>query len=134
MTQTLKILKYLFYLLSVAFAGTSVILSGGFLFLSPALPDVEALREIELQTPLRVYSNDGKLIGEFGEKRRIPVSIDDTPQPLIDALLAAEDDSFYQHSGVSISGIVRAVFELVATGEKQTGGSTITMQVARNFS
>ncbi len=78
-------------------------------------------------------SSDGQLIGQFGEQKRIPASYEDLPQSFIDALLAAEDDSFFEHSGIDFLGLARAVSELVATGSKQSGGSTITMQVARNF-
>ena len=99
----------------------------------PELPDIETLRDVKMQIPLRVYSRDGSLIAEFGEMRRIPVSIDQTPQQLIDAFIAAEDDRFYEHPGVDWQGILRAAINLVLTGERAQGGSTITMQVARNF-
>ena len=99
----------------------------------PTLPDIELLRDVQMQVPLRVYSADNSLIAEFGEKRRVPVSIDDTPQQMIDAFIAAEDGRFYEHPGVDWRGILRAVVNLVLTGEKSQGGSTITMQVARNF-
>ncbi len=117
-------------------AGSSAVLMGltaMHLYLGPALPSVDSLRDIRLQTPLRIYSSDGKLIGEFGEKRRTPVKFDEIPQTYIDALLAAEDDQFYSHSGVSITGLMRATSQLLMTGDIQGGGSTITMQLARNF-
>ena len=82
---------------------------------------------------MRVYSSDNQLIAEFGEKRREPVSLDQVPQQLIDAFLAAEDDGFEQHVGIDPMGLARAAFELVSTGSIQSGGSTITMQVARNY-
>ena len=104
-----------------------------YLYLSPKLPSVEELREIELQIPLRVHSQDLKVIAEFGEKKRTPVSFDEIPQPMIDAFLAAEDDSFFEHKGIVISGLARAAMELITTGSIRSGGSTITMQVARNF-
>ncbi len=103
------------------------------LYLSPKLPEVETLRQVKLQTPLRVYSDDGLLIGEFGEKRRNPITIEQVPQAFIDAILAAEDDRFYSHPGVDIKGLLRAASQLLQSGKIQTGGSTITMQVARNF-
>ncbi|MEX2524633.1 MAG: penicillin-binding protein 1A [Gammaproteobacteria bacterium] len=99
----------------------------------PDLPEVDALRDVRMQVPLRVYSADGSLIAEFGEKRRIPVKIEDTPEQMVQAFLAAEDDRFYQHPGVAWQGIARAAYVLLKTGEKREGGSTITMQVARNF-
>ncbi|MGJ8686110.1 MAG: penicillin-binding protein 1A [Spongiibacteraceae bacterium] len=110
-----------------------MISSAAFLYISPKLPAVDALKDIQLQTPLRIYSRDGKLIGEFGEKRRSPVSIQEVPQQLINAFLAAEDDHFYQHHGVDIAGLLRAASQLVTSGSIQSGGSTITMQVAKNY-
>ena len=97
------------------------------------LPDIEVLRDVRMQVPLRVYSQDGSLIGEFGEKRRAPVIIEQVPEQLIQAFIAAEDDRFFDHPGVDWQGLVRAAISLARTGEKKQGGSTITMQVARNF-
>jgi len=97
------------------------------------LPDIDMLRDVRMQVPLRVYSQDGSLIGEFGEKRRAPVLIDQVPEQLLQAFIAAEDDRFFAHPGVDWQGLVRAAFSLIRTGEKRQGGSTITMQVARNF-
>lgn len=102
-------------------------------YLLPQLPDIGKLRDIKLQVPLRIYSQDDSLIAEFGEKRRRPISIEEVPTPIIQAFLAAEDDRFYQHPGVDWQGIMRAVVHLIKTGDKSQGGSTITMQVARNF-
>lgn len=100
--------------------------------LEPSLPSVSELREIKLPVPLRVFSADGKLIGEFGSERREPLRYADFPKPLVQAFLAAEDDRFFEHPGVDWQGLVRAMFSLLATGEKSQGGSTITMQLARN--
>ena len=97
------------------------------------LPDIDILRDVRMQVPLRVYSQEGSLIAEFGEKRRSPVLIDEVPEQLIQAFIAAEDDRFFVHPGVDWQGLVRAVISLIRTGEKKQGGSTITMQVARNF-
>ena len=108
-------------------------LAGLYLYLSPKLPEAEALQDIKLQTPLRILSADGQLIGQFGEQKRIPARYEDLPETFINALLAAEDDGFFEHAGIDFLGLARAVSELVATGSKQSGGSTITMQVARNF-
>ncbi len=121
------------WLLLSGSCGTVVVLASFYLYLSPQLPEVETLRQVQLQTPLRIYSSDLKLIGEFGEKRRTPISYQEIPKHYIDAILAAEDDDFYEHHGVSIKGLLRAVSQLLQTGRKQSGGSTITMQVARNF-
>jgi len=110
--------------------GTLLIIS---LYIMPKLPDIETLKDIKMQVPLRVYSADMSLIAEFGEKRRTPVKIDEIPPKLIEAFLAAEDDRFYVHPGVDWQGLVRASYSLIKTGTKKQGGSTITMQVARNF-
>jgi penicillin-binding protein 1A len=88
---------------------------------------------VQFQIPLRVYSADKQLLGEFGEKRRIPVHIEDVPIQFKQALLAAEDNRFESHSGVDFKGLTRATSELITSGRIQSGGSTITMQVAKNF-
>ncbi len=102
-------------------------------YLVPQLPPTDSLVDIKLQVPLRVYTREGALVAEFGEKRRIPVTFDNVPKRMVQAVLAAEDDRFYEHPGVDWQGLVRAVWYIVRTGEKGPGGSTITMQVARNF-
>lgn len=104
-----------------------------YLYLSPRLPSVEVLRDVRLQEPLRIYSADGRLMGEFGEMRRTPVRFEQVPPVLINAFLAAEDDRFLEHSGVDVIGLARAAWELATTRSIQSGGSTITMQVARNY-
>jgi penicillin-binding protein 1A len=97
------------------------------------LPDIAALKTTPVQAPLRIYTQDRKLIGEFGEKRSNPVPFEQIPKALIDAVLATEDQHYFQHAGIDISGLLRATVKLVTTGKKEEGGSTITMQVARNF-
>jgi penicillin-binding protein 1A len=106
-----------------------------YVYLAPGLPDVAALRDVRLQVPLRVYSRDGKLIAQFGEYRRIPVAYEDVPERLVRAVLAAEDDRFFQHHGVDYAGLSRAIGNYVLYGEESRagGGGTITMQVARNI-
>jgi penicillin-binding protein 1A len=102
--------------------------------IKPTLPDVEQVRQVQLEQPLRVYTQDGKLMASFGETRRNPVKIDAMPKQLRDAFIAVEDARFYSHPGVDWQGIVRAVFDLVRRGgEKGVGGSTITQQLARNI-
>ncbi|MFK8012307.1 MAG: penicillin-binding protein 1A, partial [Marinicellaceae bacterium] len=96
------------------------------------LPSVESIREYKLQVPLRVYSKDNKLIREFGTIRRSPAALEDVPKHLINAYIAGEDANFYSHYGVDPKGIFRAVWEIITTGQKKTGGSTITMQLTRN--
>jgi penicillin-binding protein 1A len=102
-------------------------------FAWPTLPSLEALTDYHPKIPLRVYTADGALIGEYGEERRAFVRIQEVPAVLKHAILAAEDDRFYQHSGVDFLGILRAAGANLATGSKRQGSSTITMQVARNF-
>lgn len=101
--------------------------------LQPNLPSTENLKHIKFQVPLRVYSADNLLIAEFGEKRRIPLDYEEIPERMVQAFLAAEDNRFFEHPGVDYQGLMRAAINLVLTGEKGQGGSTITMQVARNF-
>ncbi len=129
----MHLLKFLFATITTVICGLALSLSGAFLYLSPNLPSVESLRSIELQIPLRVYSNDAKLIAEFGEMRRSPILFNDIPKDFIHALLAAEDDNFANHYGVDPGSLVRAAAQILKTGRIQTGGSTITMQVAKNF-
>ena len=126
-------LRISFYFLFFCFVSIVCIGAGLSWYVLPNLPEIETLREIKLQTPLRVYSANNSLIAEFGEKRRIPVTIEDVPETVVQAILAAEDDRFYEHPGVDWQGIVRAAVSLIKTGEKKQGGSTITMQVAKNF-
>lgn len=126
-------LRFAFNLILFFFLLGLIFVVGLSWYLVPQLPDIGNLQDVQLQVPLRIYSHDDSLIAEFGEKRRRPVAIEKVPTPLIHAFLAAEDDRFYQHPGVDWQGILRAVVYLVKTGDKGQGGSTITMQVARNF-
>jgi len=129
----MKILRALFRLSLFGLFGALWLLAGVYLYLSPNLPNVATLRDVKLQTPMRVYTQDGQLIGQFGEQKRSPLPFDAIPEQFVQALLAAEDAHFFQHSGIDIAGLLRAVSELVLTGEKGSGGSTLTMQVARNY-
>jgi penicillin-binding protein 1A len=109
-------------------------LYGFYLYLNPKLPDIETLKDVRLQVPLGVYSQDQKLIYEYGDVKRSPLKYEEFPQRMIHAILAAEDDRFFEHPGVDYKGILRASLEVILSGgEKRSGGSTITMQVARNF-
>ncbi|WP_409298800.1 penicillin-binding protein 1A [Pseudomonas sp. KCJK8993] len=107
--------------------------SGTYLYLQPQLPDVATLKDVQLQEPLQILSHEGKLIAEFGEIRRIPIANADIPDDFLAAFMAAEDGNFRQHSGVDPSGLLRAALELARSGHVRSGGSTITMQVAKNF-
>ncbi|WCP66897.1 PBP1A family penicillin-binding protein [Vibrio tubiashii] len=106
---------------------------GFYLYVKPELPDVATLKDVKLQTPMQVFSQDGKLISQFGEKRRIPVAYDDIPQHLIEALIATEDSRFYDHPGIDPIGITRAAVVVALSGSAKQGASTITQQLARNF-
>ena len=106
---------------------------GLYFYLEPKLPEIDVLEDIQLQEPLRVYTRDGLLISEYGDKRRIPLPIDEIPKQLQQAFISSEDDRFYEHPGVDWQGLARAVFVWLSTGNRAQGGSTITMQVARNF-
>ena len=108
-------------------------LVGIYFYIKPELPSVTVLKDVRLQTPMQIYTKDGKLISQYGVKRRIPVKLEDVPQELIDAILATEDSRFYEHHGIDPIGIMRAAVSLVLTGEKRQGASTLTMQLARGF-
>ena len=127
------LLKWLAFLL-LAFVGT--FLAAGYFFvleLEKELPDIGQLQHVQYQMPISIYSRDRLLIAQFGEKRRIPLTMDQVPPQLTHAFIAAEDDGFYEHNGVDFKGLARAAGQLALTGKKRQGGSTITMQVARNF-
>ena len=128
-----KLIKGVITLSVLGVGGFLLLASCLFLYLSPKLPSVEELKRVELQIPLKVYSEDLQIIAEFGEKKRTPVNFNQIPPAMVDAFLAAEDDSFFKHGGIVVSGLARAAVELITTGSIRSGGSTITMQVARNF-
>jgi penicillin-binding protein 1A len=128
-----QILKWFAIFFITATLGAAIF--GYFLYhkLSADLPDVKTLHNAQYQIPLSIYNKDNLLIAQFGEKKRTPVNIEEVPKQLINAFIAAEDDSFYEHPGVDLKGLLRAGIQLVLTGKKKQGGSTITMQVTRNF-
>jgi len=119
-------LMSLFFLLLVA--GSLI-----YLYLESQLPNVDSLKTVQLQVPLQIFSKEGLLIQEYGEKKRIPVTYDEIPKTLVHALIATEDQRFFEHPGVDVMGLGRAAVRMLKTGTKSQGGSTITMQVARNF-
>lgn len=119
-------------LFSLALLGIGAI-AAAYFYVLPELPDVTTLKTVKLQTPLRIYSADGKLISQFGEKRRIPVEYEQVPSQLINAVLDTEDARFFEHKGIDPIGIIRAAVILATTGKKSQGASTITQQVARGF-
>lgn len=129
----LNIFKLFFIIILVMVSLIAATVAGGYFYLNPKLPSIEGLSDVQLQVPLRIYSSDGALMGEFGEKRRTPKLLKEIPEVMQQAFLSAEDDRFYEHPGVDYQGILRAVVNLILTGERGQGGSTITMQLARNF-
>jgi penicillin-binding protein 1A len=108
-------------------------ISGAYLYLAPSLPSVEAMRQIELQVPLRVYSSDGQTIAQIGEQRRIPVSFEQIPPVVRQAFIAAEDDRFFEHSGFDYQSILRSIIVNLIPGYRLEGASTITQQTAKNL-
>lgn len=104
-----------------------------YLLLKDDLPDVATLQDVRLQTPMQVFTADGQLISQFGEKRRIPLKLDEMPPLLVDAFLAVEDTRFYEHPGIDIIGMMRALTVVASSGDFSQGASTITQQLARNF-
>jgi penicillin-binding protein 1A len=122
----------LWAILSLLFLGTVCVVLF-YVYLESQLPDVESLKTVQLEVPLQIYTQDGLLIQEYGEKKRIPITYNEIPKMLTQALLVTEDQRFFEHPGVDIFGLGRAVVRMIQTGTKSQGGSTITMQVARNF-
>ena len=125
----LRLISFLFAL-GVLVVGVAVV---WFISLVPQLPEISSVQELQLKVPLRIYSSDGLLMAEYGDERRTPVKIEQAPEKLIHAVLAAEDDQFYKHAGVDFKGFTRAAIENLKAGTITQGASTITMQVARNF-
>ena len=130
--------KRLLRWLAIATLGLGVLgaltLATLYFVVSARLPDVQTLRDIEMQEPLYVYANDGRLMALFGETRRYPVQIDEVPDQVKQAFIAIEDARFYDHHGIDYRGVARAVWLLATTSDQRVpGGSTITQQVARQF-
>ncbi len=122
-------------------ASAALLVAGGILlaglatyyYLAPTLPEVAQLRDVHLQVPLRIYTRDGRLLAQIGEQRRIPVRFEEVPKAVVNAFLAAEDDRFFSHGGIDTWGLMRALAVTAVTHEARQGGSTITMQLARNM-
>lgn len=128
--------KFLAVTFSIGVMGAIVALvsiAGVYFFIRSELPSVEVLKDVRLQTPMQIFTQDGKLISQYGVKRRIPVTLEEVPDQLVEAILATEDSRFYEHPGIDPIGLMRAAVNLVITGERGQGGSTITMQLARGF-
>ncbi len=125
-------LKVIWLILGLALAGAAI-LAMMIVVTVPKLPSMDELRNYQPKLPLQVYSSDGVLLGQFGQEHRIYLDIPNTPKLLIDAVLSAEDERFYEHGGIDLLGILRAAIGNLSSGRLQSGASTITMQVARNF-
>jgi len=122
--------------LTVALVGTLLsifLIGGGYFLLKPDLPEINLVDEDVLQIPLKVYSADGVLIGEFGDQKRRTIEFRDIPNNLKNAFLAAEDDQFFQHRGIRVPSLIRAFYQMVRSGEVVSGGGTISMQVVRGY-
>ncbi|MFC0308977.1 penicillin-binding protein 1A [Gallibacterium trehalosifermentans] len=129
----MKIVKLIFSSIFTLFI-LGCVAGGIFYFhIKSQLPNVNELKTVELQQPMQVFTADGKLIGEIGEQRRIPVPLTQIPQQMINAVIATEDSRFYEHYGIDPIGIARAVKVAITSGGASQGASTITQQVARNF-
>ncbi|MEZ5672977.1 MAG: transglycosylase domain-containing protein [Thiotrichaceae bacterium] len=129
----LKVLRVTL-LMGVLFSILAASIIGGVVwYFASDLPSIDSLKEVRLQVPLRVYTQDKLLVAEFGEQRRLPLQANQIPDLMIKAVLAAEDDRFFEHAGVDVKSLIRAAVNLAKTGEIQQGASTITMQVAKNF-
>jgi penicillin-binding protein 1A len=131
--SSIRVLAALGAVLLLVFGGIGLAVLGTYYYLAPTLPDVATLKDVRLQVPLRVYTRDGRLLAQIGEQRRIPVAFGDIPPRLMKAFLAAEDDRFFQHGGIDAEGLLRAMLVTAVSGEARQGGSTITMQLARNM-
>ncbi|AVR02176.1 carboxypeptidase/penicillin-binding protein 1A [Pluralibacter gergoviae] len=128
-----KFVKYLFILAVCCILLGAGSIYGLYKFIEPQLPDVATLRDVRLQIPMQVYSADGELIAQYGEKRRIPVTLSQIPPQMVKAFIATEDSRFYEHHGVDPVGIFRAASIALFSGHASQGASTITQQLARNF-
>ena len=124
------------WVLSLALIGALVsifVIGAGYLITKPSLPEINLVDEDVLQIPLKVLTSDGVLIGEFGDQKRRTIEYEEIPNNLKNAFLAAEDDQFFQHDGIRISSLIRAVYQMIQSGEIVSGGGTITMQVVRGY-
>ena len=132
-----KLIRALIAVLAMgALAGIGLVAGviGAYYYVQPGLPAAETIRDIPLQVPLRIYSRDGRLISEIGERRRIPITYDEVPPHVVQAFIAAEDQRFFEHPGIDYRGILRALVRLAQTGDASGGGgSTITQQLARDY-
>ena len=128
-----RLLKISFFSgISICLLGIIFIL-GTFFVIKPSLPEIKYVDESELQMPLKVFTKDGVLIGEFGEIKRRSINFDEIPLDIKNAFLAAEDDNFFNHQGISYTGLIRSFIRCLRPSGCQGGGGTITMQVVRGY-
>ena len=131
--------RYLRWIVALAGLGIAATIGavaatiGAYYYVAPALPAAETIRDIPLQIPLRIFSRDGYLIEEIGERRRILITYDDVPEHVVNAFVAAEDKRFWVHPGIDYRGLLRALFQFVTTGDVRAGGSTLTQPLARSY-
>src|SRR5262245_1236354 len=131
MSPYLKIPLTILVALTALTIAMAALLVGAYYYLEPSVPSAEDLRNIRIQVPLQIYSRDGRLIAEFGEEKRTPVAYENIPPLVVKAVLAAEDEHFFEHPGVDWRGVIRGALSEIGAGDVKTGGSTITQQVTR---
>ena len=124
--------KFFYFLLVLILLPIQITL-GVYLYFAPEIPSSSEVASVELQVPLKIFTKDGKLIGEFGEIHRTKLKFEEIPDTFVKAFLAAEDSDYFNHTGVDILSLVRAAYQFLREGEIVSGGGTITMQVARNY-
>ncbi|KLN95505.1 peptidoglycan glycosyltransferase/peptidoglycan DD-transpeptidase MrcA [Moellerella wisconsensis] len=129
----MKFVKYLFIIVICCIVLGAASVFGMYKYVEAELPDVAAMKDIRLQTPMQIFSAEGELIAQYGEKRRIPLALNEIPPLMVHAFIATEDSRFYEHHGIDPIGIFRAVSVMATSGHASQGASTITQQLARNF-
>src|SRR5690606_12450618 len=127
-----RLLRFCSWWVAAGFFGGLMLAASGFLYLSPKLPTRESYTNIRLENPLRIFTSDGKLLAEFGSRRSDPITYEEIPPRVVQALVSSEDKRFYDHNGVDSLGLARSIAGII-TGNDWGGGSTITMQVTKNF-
>ena len=129
----IKFANWLFTALLMSTLISILLIAGGYFLLKPSLPEINLVDEDVLQIPLKIFTTDGVLIGEFGDQKRRTIEYEEIPQNLKNAFLAAEDDQFFEHNGIRIPSLLRAFYQMVKSGQIVSGGGTITMQVVRGY-
>jgi penicillin-binding protein 1A len=133
MSAYLKIPLTILALAGMLAVGVAAVGVGAYYYIAPSLPNAEDLRHVKIAVPLQVFSRDGRLIAEYGEVKRTPVSYDDIPPLLVKAVLAAEDEHFFEHAGVDYRGVLRGILNEISPSGRNVGGSTITQQITRTL-